>query len=98
MVRVIHLADDGSEVAVIEVDDFTIEVIYSGLAEMLHDAAAAVRPLGKPCSPLPREARQRRARGAAPPPRLSFDGATVPGPPGCRRAGVDRRGKGAPLR
>ncbi len=62
MVRVIHLADDGSEVAAIEVDDFTIEVIYSGLAEMLHDAEAAGRPLGKPVSPLPREARQRRAR------------------------------------
>jgi hypothetical protein len=62
MVRVIHLADDGSEVAAIEVDDFTIEVIYSGLAEMLHDAAAARRPVGKPDRPLPREARQRRAR------------------------------------
>jgi hypothetical protein len=62
MVRVIHLADDGSEVAAIEVDDFTIEVVYSGLAEMLHDAAAAGHPVGKPDSPLPRAARQRRAR------------------------------------
>jgi hypothetical protein len=62
MVRVIHLADDGSEVAAIEVDDFTIEVVYSGLAEMLHDAAAAGRPLGNADVPLSREARQRRAR------------------------------------
>jgi hypothetical protein len=61
MVRVIHLADDGSEVAAIEVDDFTIEVVYSGLAEMLHDAAAAGRPL-QPDSPLPRQERQRRER------------------------------------
>ena len=37
MVRVIHLADDGSEMAAIEFDDFTIEVIYSGLAERLHE-------------------------------------------------------------
>jgi hypothetical protein len=62
MVRVIHLADDGSEVAAIEVDDFTIEVVYSGLAEMLHAAAAAGHPLGNAGGPLPREARQRRAR------------------------------------
>ena len=41
MVKVIHLADDGTEMASIEVDDFTIEVIYAGLAEMLRDAAAA---------------------------------------------------------
>ena len=62
MVRVIHLADDGSEMAAIEVDDFTIEVIYSGLAEMLHDAAAARQPLAPPDRRLSREARQRRAR------------------------------------
>ena len=62
MVRVIHLAEDGSEVATIELDDFTIEVVYSGLAEMLHDAAAAGHPLGNAGGPLPREARQRRAR------------------------------------
>ena len=41
MVKVIHLADDGTEMAAIEVDDFTIEVIYSGIAEMLREAAAA---------------------------------------------------------
>lgn len=64
MVRVIHLADDGSEVAAIEVDDFTIEVIYSGLAELLHAAAAAAarQPVAPPDCRLSREARQRRAR------------------------------------
>jgi hypothetical protein len=62
MVRIIHLADDGSEVAAIEVDDFTIEVIYSGLAEMLHDAAAAHQPIAPPDCSLSREARRRRAR------------------------------------
>ena len=41
MVKVIHLADDGTEITAIEVDDFTIEVIYSGLADMLREAAAS---------------------------------------------------------
>jgi hypothetical protein len=62
MVKVTHLADDGTEMACIEVDDFTIEVIYSGLAEMLRDAAAT-RQRGLPAGgELPREARQRRER------------------------------------
>lgn len=61
MVRVIHLADDGREVAAIELDDFTIEVIYSGLAEMLRDAAVAGHRVERPDSPLQREARRRRA-------------------------------------
>ena len=62
MVRVTQLADDGTETAAIEVDDFTIEVIYSGLAEMLREAAAAhAAPSALSCE-LPREARQRRQR------------------------------------
>jgi len=56
MVRVIHLADDGSEMASIDVDDFTIEVVYSGLATMLHDAAAASAPSRE----MSRQALQRR--------------------------------------
>ncbi len=60
MVKVIHLADDGTEMASIEVDDFTIEVIYSGLAEMLRDAAATHQP----GAPAGRELHARRA-GAA---------------------------------
>jgi hypothetical protein len=62
MVRIIHLADDGTETASIEVDDFTIEVIYSGLAEMLRDAAASQQPVAAPVCELPRAARQRRER------------------------------------
>ena len=62
MVKVIQLADDGTEMAAIEVDDFTIEVLYAGIAEMLREAAR--RPSRGPASPgeLPREARQRREK------------------------------------
>jgi hypothetical protein len=62
MVRVTQFADDGTETAAIEVDDFTIEVIYSGLAEMLREAAAAQPAISAPSCELPREARQRRQR------------------------------------
>jgi hypothetical protein len=62
MIRVIHLADDGTEMASIEVDDFTIEVVYSGLAAMLHDAAAARPPVSAPPCELSRQALQRRQR------------------------------------
>ncbi len=62
MVRVTQFADDGTETAAIEVDDFTIEVIYSGLAEMLREAAAARPAISAPSCELPREARQRRQR------------------------------------
>ena len=62
MVRVTQLADDGTELAAVEVDDFTIEVIYSGLAEMLREAAAARLAVSPPSCELPREARQRRQR------------------------------------
>ena len=61
MVKVIHVADDGTEMAAIEVDDFTIEILYAGIAEMLREAAAGERgaaTLGE----LPREARQRRQK------------------------------------
>ncbi len=66
MIKVTQLAEDGTETASIEVDDFTIEVIYSGLAKMLHDAAAVRTPATARASAsacgLPREARQRRQR------------------------------------
>ena len=39
MVKVIQVADDGTEVAAIELDDFTIEILYSGIAELLRTAA-----------------------------------------------------------
>jgi hypothetical protein len=62
MVKVIHLADDGTELASIEVDDFTLEVIYAGLAEMLREAALSRPPAAAPGGALSREARQRRER------------------------------------
>ncbi len=63
MIKVTQLADDGTETASIEVDEFTLEVIYAGLAEMLRDAAAAsTEPTPTPAGELPREARQRRQR------------------------------------
>lgn len=64
MVKVIHVADDGSETASIEIDDFTIEVIYSGLADMLRDAAATPSRVPEviPSFDLSREARQRRIK------------------------------------
>jgi hypothetical protein len=60
MVKVIHVADDGTEVAAIEVDDFTIEVIYSGIAEMLREAASQPAPAAE--LDLPRAERQRREK------------------------------------
>jgi hypothetical protein len=60
MVKVIHLADDGTEMATIEVDDFTIEVIYSGIADMLREAASSTPAAGEAAAELSREARLRR--------------------------------------
>jgi len=61
MIKVTHFSDDGAETASIELDDFTVEVIYSGLAAMLRDAAA--RPAAPaPSGDLSREALQRRQR------------------------------------
>jgi hypothetical protein len=62
MIKVTHLSDDGAEMASIELDDFTVEVIYSGLAAMLRDAAAARPTTPAPSGDLCREALQRRQR------------------------------------
>ena len=62
MVKVIHLSDDGTEVAAIEVDDFTIEVIYSGIAEMLREAASVQPEPAAAAVDLPRAERQRREK------------------------------------
>ena len=61
MVKVIQVAEDGTETAAIEVDDFTIEVIYSGIAEMLRQAAAS--------SETARGTQRRSAACGAPAPR-----------------------------
>jgi hypothetical protein len=62
MVKVIHLADDGTEKAAVVLDDFTVEVIYSGIADMLRDAESAQTSDVDPTFGLPREARQRREK------------------------------------
>jgi hypothetical protein len=60
MVRVIHVADDGTEVAAIEVDDFTIEILYAGLGDLLREAAQTPVPEVGTTAELSRQARQRR--------------------------------------
>jgi hypothetical protein len=61
MVKVIHVDDDGSETAVIELDDFTIETVYQGIAVMLR-AATPGQPQASARTELSKEARQRRQR------------------------------------
>jgi hypothetical protein len=65
MVKVTRVDEGGAEVATVEVDDFIIEIIYSGIAEMLREAEAGAAA-GRSGSPaggdLSREARQRRAK------------------------------------
>jgi hypothetical protein len=62
MIRVSRLAEDGTETAVVEIDDFTVEVVYSGIAELLRAAGASPPPVAGAASELPLEARRRRAR------------------------------------
>jgi hypothetical protein len=62
MIKVTQVADDGSETASIEVDDFTIEVLYAGLADMLKEAAHTRAEATPALCELPRAARQRRQR------------------------------------
>jgi hypothetical protein len=62
MIKVTQVADDGTETASIEVDDFTIEVLYAGLAEMLKGATRTPAGTMPTSCELPREARRRRER------------------------------------
>jgi hypothetical protein len=62
MIKVTQVAEDGTETVSIEVDDFTIETIYAGLAEMLRKAAQAPAETMPASCELPREARRRRER------------------------------------
>ena len=61
MVKVIHVDEDGAETAVIELDDFTIETLYQGIAVMLKDATPG-HPSAVAPSALSKEARLRRQR------------------------------------
>ena len=62
MVKIIHVSDDGTEKAAVELDDFTIEVIYSGLAERMREAAATQLPVAGLSPELTHQARRRRQR------------------------------------
>lgn len=62
MVKIIQVADDGTEKAAVELDDFTVEVIYSGIADMLRDAQTAHGAHVVPAVDLSRQERQRREK------------------------------------
>jgi hypothetical protein len=95
MVKVTHLSDDGTEMASIELDDFTIEVIYAGLAAMLRDAAVthpgarSVQRTATPGAPAPPARPQPLAR-------LTTERRLAP--VDAPKRGVDQDRKGAPLR
>jgi hypothetical protein len=60
MVKVTYVDDSGVEGATIELDDFTVQILYSGIAEKLEKASTEVHP-SQPYE-MSREERQRRAR------------------------------------
>ncbi|HEY1444556.1 MAG TPA: hypothetical protein VGF51_06635, partial [Acidimicrobiales bacterium] len=62
MVKIIHVADDGTEKAAVELDDFTVEVIYAGIADMLRNAETAQAGQVVPAIDLSRQERQRREK------------------------------------
>jgi hypothetical protein len=61
MVKVIHVDDNGAEMATVEIDDFTIETVYAGIATLLRTASTAAVP-SAPAAELSRQARQRRQK------------------------------------
>ena len=61
MVRVIRIGEDGTEKESVEIDDFTIEVVYSGISDMLREAASKELEIAASLD-LPREARHRREK------------------------------------
>ena len=61
MVKVIHVDDNGAEMATVEIDDFTIETVYAGIATLLRTASTSAAPPA-PAAELSRQARQRRQK------------------------------------
>ena len=61
MIRVTQIDASGNEQATVELDDFTVEILYSGIATMLQEAASAESRLEHRQTPSSAE-RQRRAR------------------------------------
>jgi hypothetical protein len=62
MVKVIHVDDNGAEMATVEIDDFTIETVYAGIATLLRTASASLAAPPAPPEELSRQARQRREK------------------------------------
>jgi len=61
MVRVTQIDASGNEQATVELDDFTVEILYSGIATMLRKATSAESRAWQQKEPSSAE-RQRRAR------------------------------------
>jgi hypothetical protein len=61
MVKVIRVDDNGDEMATVEIDDFTIETVYAGIATLLRAASTSAAPPA-PAAELSRQARQRREK------------------------------------
>ena len=62
MIRVIRLAEDGTETAAVEIDDFTVDVLYSGIADLLREAGTSPPRAAAGARELPRQERERRER------------------------------------
>jgi hypothetical protein len=60
MVKVIQIDDHGAEMATIEIDDFTIETVYAGIATLLRTASTA--PQSSSPGAVSRQARQRHEK------------------------------------
>jgi len=61
MIKVIHLDDSGAEMATVEIDDFTIETVYAGIADLLRRASSTTAPTSLPTG-VSRQERQRREK------------------------------------
>jgi hypothetical protein len=60
MVKVIRIDDNGAEMATIEMDDFTVETVYAGIATLLSAASTTAR--SSATGELSRQTRQRRQK------------------------------------
>jgi hypothetical protein len=61
VIKIIRFDQSGRQQSAIELDEFTVEILYSGITKML-DGASAVSTPPAATAPLSREARRRRAR------------------------------------
>jgi hypothetical protein len=61
MVRITRFDDEGDQQAEITLDDFTIEILYSGIADLLQRASTTPDEVA-PAAPMSGEARRRRSR------------------------------------